>query len=314
MGLTKPLPAGPPAPAGSLAEALATVPDPRRPYGWNPKYEPLPLVGLLQLTVVATMCGARGQLAVAQWGRERLDDDPELLRALGLPPGRSPCVATLHRVFKAQDVAAFEAALGGWLRRTGVKPRDAVALDGKALRGSQRATVPGTYLVAAYAHAAGGVLAQVRTAGKGHKLAAAKAALKAVPLAGRLVTGDALLTQRDLCEQVVAGGGDYLLPVDENQPALLADAEAAFSPWAQASGPEPGVPTPPPWLRWGLAGRGGASTRSSRPRRRPSTADVRCGCCGRWTTRSRPPTSAARDPAGRRGRTSGNSAGSSGTA
>jgi DDE_Tnp_1-associated/Transposase DDE domain len=230
MGLTKPLPAGPPAPAGSLAEALATVPDPRRPYGWNPRYEPLPLVGLLQLTVVATLCGARGQLAVAQWGRERLDDDPGLLQALGLPPGRSPCVATLHRVFKALDVAAFEAALGGWLARTGVKPRDAVALDGKALRGSERPTVPGTYLVAAYAHAAGAVLAQVRPAGKGHELAAAKAALKEVPLAGRLVTGDALLTQRDLCEQVVADGGDYLLPVDENQPALLADAEAAFSP------------------------------------------------------------------------------------
>jgi hypothetical protein len=230
MGLTKPLPAGPPAPAGSLAEALAAVPDPRRPYGWNPTYAPIPLVGLLQLTVVATVCGARGQLAVAQWGRDRLADDPALLVALGLPPGRSPCVATLHRVFKALDVAAFEAALGGWLARTGVEPRDAVAVDGKALRGSERETVPGTYLVAAYAHAAGAVLAQVRTAGKGHELAAAKQVLTAIPLQGRLVTGDALLTQRDLCEQVVADGGDYLLPVDENQPALLADAAAAFSP------------------------------------------------------------------------------------
>jgi hypothetical protein len=230
MGLIKLIPAGPVAPVGSLAEALGVVPDPRRPYGWNPRYAPLPLVGLLQLTVAATLCGARGQLAVAQWGRERLEDDPTLLEALGLPPGRSPCVATLHRVFKKLDVAAFEAALGSWLARTGVTPRAALAVDGKALRGSQRETVPGTYLVAAYAHAAGAVLAQVRTAGKGHELAAAKQVLGAVPLAGRLVTGDALLTQRDLCEQVVADDGDYLLPVAENQPALRADLEAAFSP------------------------------------------------------------------------------------
>lgn len=232
MGFTtrKTVPAGPPALAGSLAEALATVPDPRRPYGWRPECPPLPLVGLLQLTVVATLCGARGQLAVAQWGRERLEDDPTLLVALGLPAGRSPCVATLHRVFKVLDVGRFEQVLGAWLGRTGVKPRDAVAVDGKALRGTDRETVPGTYLVAAYAHAAGAVLAQVRTAGKGHELAAAKAVLKQVPLAGRLVTGDALLTQRDLCEQIVADAGDYVLPVDENQPALLADAEAAFSP------------------------------------------------------------------------------------
>jgi hypothetical protein len=226
----RPIPVGPAAAAGSLAEALGTVPDPRQPNGWNPRYEPIPLVALLQLAVVATLCGARGQLAVAQWGRERLADDPELLEALGLPAGRSPCVATLHRVFKALDAAAFEGALGRWLAASGVKTDDAVAVDGKMLRGSERETVPGTYLVAAYAHRAGAVLAQVRTAGKGHELAAAKQVLAEVPLEGRLVTADALLTQRALCEQVVEAGGDYLLPVDDNQPALRADLEAAFSP------------------------------------------------------------------------------------
>src|SRR4051794_19406444 len=101
-------------PGGRIAGGGAGgVPDPRRPYGWRPGYEPVPLVALLQLTVVALLCGARGQSAVAQWGRERVADDPGLLEALGLPPGRSPCVATLHRVYKQVDVAAFESALGG---------------------------------------------------------------------------------------------------------------------------------------------------------------------------------------------------------
>lgn len=229
---------------GSLAEALGEVPDPRRPYGWRPGHEPIPLVALLQLTAVALLCGARSQSAVAQWGRERLEDDPGLLEALGLPPGRSPCVATLHREYKHLDVAAFEAALGAWLDRIGSEPAAtsptrvpaAVAIDGKMLRGSQpkRAdepdSVPGTYLVAAYAHRSGVVLGQVRAAGKGHELAAAKVLLTQVPVAGRVVTADALLTQRDLSEQIVAAGGDYLWPVDGNQPALLTDAEAALSP------------------------------------------------------------------------------------
>jgi len=229
---------------GSLAEALVVVPDPRRPYGWRPGHEPVPLVALLQLTVVALLCGARSQLAVAQWGRERLEDDPGLLEALGLPPGRSPCVATLHRVYKQLDVAAFESALGGWLEQTGntaaAKPPkrapEGVALDGKVLRGSQPKregepdSVPGTYLVAAYAHAAGTVLGQVRTAGKGHELAGAKALLKQVPIAGRVITADALLTQRDISEQIVTDRGDYLFPIDDNQSALLKDAEAALSP------------------------------------------------------------------------------------
>ncbi len=204
---------------------------PRRPYGWRPEYPPLPLVGLLQLTVVALLCGARSLSAVVQWGRERLADDPTTLVALGLPPGRSPCLATLHRVYKALDVQAFKAALGGWLASTGVAPDDALAVDGKTLRGTQQGLqVPGVHLVAAYAHAAGAVLGQLRSPGKGHELPTAQALLEQVPVAGRLVTGDALFTQRELCTQLVEQGGDYLLPADANQPALQADVAAAFSP------------------------------------------------------------------------------------
>jgi hypothetical protein len=228
--MRKSLPAAPPAALGSLAAALATVPDPRQPYGWRPDYPPLPLVGLLQLAVAAMLCGARSLYAVAQWGRERVADDPMALVPLGLPPGRSPCVATLHRVFKALDVAAFEQALGTWLGAAVVAPTEAIALDGKTLRGIHGDAVPGVHLVAAFAHQTGAVLGQAASPGKGQELAAVKTVLGVVPLAGRPVTGDALLTQRDICGQIVAGGGAYLLPVDGNQPTLLAAVEAAFSP------------------------------------------------------------------------------------
>lgn len=228
--MPKPLPLAPPAPPGSLAAALAAVPEPRHPKGWRPDRAPLPLVGILQTAVAAMLCGARSLYAVAQWGRERVEDDPLALVPLGLPPARSPSVATLHRVFKAPDVATFERALGRWVAASGVAPDEALALDGKALRGIHGDAVPGVPLVAAFAHRSGAVLGQAPSPGKGQELAAVKAVLGQAPLAGRLVTGDALLTQRDLCERVVAGKGDYLLPVDENQPALLAACQAAFSP------------------------------------------------------------------------------------
>jgi hypothetical protein len=226
----KPLPVAPPGPPGSLAEALAAVPDPRHPYGWRPDRPPLPLVGVLQLAVAAMLCGCRSLYAVAQWGRERVAEDPAALVVLGLPPGRSPSHPTLHRVFAALDAAAFERALGRWLAASGVDPADAVALDGKTLRGIHGDAVPGVHLVAAYAHRAGAVLAQAPSPGKGQELAAAKTVLADPDLAGRVVTGDALLTQRDVCLRIVAGGGAYLLPVDDNQPALLAAVEAAFFP------------------------------------------------------------------------------------
>jgi hypothetical protein len=142
--------------------------------------------------------------------------------------------------------AAFQAALQGWLRAAaaalgpaGAELRallDQVALDGQTVRGAtaRQAAAAGVHLVAAYAPALQVVLDQVETAGKGHELAAAEALLGRLPLKGRVITGDALLTQRSICETILAGGGDYLLPVKDNQPALLADLERAFSP----GGPE----------------------------------------------------------------------------
>src|SRR5438067_8087823 len=226
----KVIPAGGPAAPGSLAAALAGVSDPRRPYGWRPERPPLPLVALLQLTVAALVSGCRSLYAVAQWGRERVEDDPAFLVGLGLPAGRSPSVATLHRLFKALDVAAFERAVGGWLARTAVEPGEALALDGKTLRGVHGAGLPGVHLVGAHAQRAGALLAQVRSEGKGQELAAATQVLERVPLSGRLVTGDGLLTQRAVSRRIVARGGEYLLPVEENQPTLRDGIAAAFSP------------------------------------------------------------------------------------
>ena len=100
-------------------------------------------------------------------------------------------MATLHRVFKGLDVAAFEAEVGNWLANSGVEADDPLSLDGKTLRGVHGQEIPGVHLVSAYASRAGAVLAQV--AGKGEELAAVKEVLGQVPLKGRVVVADALL-------------------------------------------------------------------------------------------------------------------------
>ena len=45
---------------------------------------------------------------------------------------------------------------------------------------------------------------------------------------GKVVTTDALLTQRSFCRAVIAGDGDYILPVKNNQPGLLGAIEKLF--------------------------------------------------------------------------------------
>jgi hypothetical protein len=139
-------------PVRGLPAAFTSVPDPRSATGMR---HPLPV--LLALATAAMLCGARSLYAIAQWGR---DQQPETLRALGLIRAQAPCVATYHRVFVKLDPAAFEQALGRWAERNLPAGKQAIAVDGKSLRGIHGEQLPGVHLVAAYTHAAGLVLGQ----------------------------------------------------------------------------------------------------------------------------------------------------------
>jgi hypothetical protein len=112
---------------------------------------------LLALSTVAMLSGARSLYAIAQWGREQPED---VVRALGFTRGRTPGVATLHRVFKALDVDTFEARVGQWAQAVLDGRGEAIAIDGKALRGIHGEELPGVRLVAAYDVRTGLVLAQ----------------------------------------------------------------------------------------------------------------------------------------------------------
>ncbi len=136
----------------SLLAAFATVPDPRLARG---RRHPLPAI--LALSTAAMLCGARSLYAIAQWGRLQ---PPTVVRALGFTRAQTPAVSTLHQVFSALDVEAFEAALATWAQQYLGERQEAIAIDGKALRGIHGEALPGVDLVAAYAREAGLVLAQ----------------------------------------------------------------------------------------------------------------------------------------------------------
>jgi hypothetical protein len=146
------------APPRSLAEALSEVPDPRDPHGRRYGIGPI-----LALSVCAMLCGARSLYAIAQWGR---DHGPEMARALGFRKG-TPCVATLHLLFKRLDRDRLEAVMAGYFQERALGPGEGVAIDGKALRGIHGDQVPGVHLVALFAHGAGVTLAQKGGGGQG---------------------------------------------------------------------------------------------------------------------------------------------------
>lgn len=142
-----------PQPIPSLLDALAAVPDPRARRGRR-----YTAATILTFAVCAMLCGARSLYAIAQWGRDQGSAD--VRAALGITRATTPSVATLFRLFRALDRDAFEAALAAWARAQGVPSGEAVAIDGKQLRGIHGETIPGVHLVAAYAHRSGQVLGQ----------------------------------------------------------------------------------------------------------------------------------------------------------
>lgn len=136
----------------TLAVALSRVPDPRSAHGRRYALGPV-----LAFAVCGLLCGARSLYAIAQWGR---DQDASVIAPFGFGRLSTPCVATLHLLFKRLDREAFEAVLGQWFQAQGLAADEAIAIDGKSLRGIHGEAIAGVHLVAAYAHHAGIVLGQ----------------------------------------------------------------------------------------------------------------------------------------------------------
>ncbi len=97
----------------------------------KPRKQYCDLAVVLAVSVAAILCGCQVLYAIAQWSR---DHRRKMCSALGIERGTTPCVATLHRVFKDLDVDAFERVLGDWLAHRFVRPAG-VAIDDQALRG-----------------------------------------------------------------------------------------------------------------------------------------------------------------------------------
>ena len=135
----------------SLMMAFEWVPDPRSRYGRRH-----PLGAILAQSVCAMLSGARSIYAIAQWGRLQ---EEALVKALGFTQDKTPAVSSLHELFKRLDVEAFEEAVAVW-SQSYLGPKEAIAVDGKALRGIHGEELPGVQLVAAYAHSLDMVLGQ----------------------------------------------------------------------------------------------------------------------------------------------------------
>jgi predicted transposase YbfD/YdcC len=209
-------------PAASIEGHFAGVRDPRIERGKLHK-----LLDILVIAICAVICGADTWVDVELFGRSKA---AWLKGFLELPNG-IPSHDTFGRVFRMIDPQEFQKSFMSWVQAVHqLSEGQVIAVDGKQLRRShdRRLGKEAIYMVSAWASEARLVLGQRKVSDKSNEVTAIPQLLELLALEGCIVTIDAIGTQTRIAETIIHKGGDYLLPVKENQPTLLDDIRDVF--------------------------------------------------------------------------------------
>jgi predicted transposase YbfD/YdcC len=186
-----------------------------------------PLREVLLLVLCATLSGMEDFVEIRLWGQHRLDF---LRRFLPFAHG-IPAHDTLNDVINGLDPELFKTCFATWVEALRDEAPDIIAIDGKTSRRSHarsKGRAP-LHMVSAWASRQRLVLGQEAVDVKSNEITAIPLLLERLELTGALVTIDAIGTQAAIAETIVARGGDYLLALKGNRPALFADVVAFFA-------------------------------------------------------------------------------------
>jgi len=181
---------------------------------------------IVVLAVCGVICGAGGWAEVEMFAKSKL---AWFGTFLDLPAG-VPSHDTFGRVFAALCPDAFERCFVAWVAGVaGTSGGRLIAIDGKSIRRSfEHAWDKSgmTHLVSAFVSANHMVFGQVAVNDKSNEIDAIPRLLALLDVEGATVTLDAIGCQREVAREVVERGGDYVLAVKQNQPALHAKVKA----------------------------------------------------------------------------------------
>lgn len=216
---------------GELYDALKEVQDKRHEKGKRYTIEILLIV-----VILAKLCGENTPYGMAEWAKMRA---AELQKLFSYHRRVSPSNKTVQRLTDTSlEDRNLQEMTRHYLHQTyGGQQSILVTIDGKTLRGTiPKGKTRGVHLLAAYLPEEGVVLLQVEVNQKENEIVAAPTLLQQLDLKGRVVSGDAMFTQREISIAVLAQGGDYLWFVKDNQTTLHEDVQRFFQDVEHAPG------------------------------------------------------------------------------
>lgn len=206
----------------SIAAHFADLPDPR-----VERTRHHALLEIITIAILAVICGADSWDQIEEFARGRL---PWLRTFLRLEKG-APSDDTFRRVFSALDPKRFAQCFAAWMKAiAGSLVGKQLAIDGKTLRGSfdTAEELSPLHIVHAWVAENAVLLGQIVTEAKSNEITAIPQLLALLDLRGALITIDAMGCQTAIARTIIAGKGDYLLALKDNQPRAHEEVCAYF--------------------------------------------------------------------------------------
>jgi predicted transposase YbfD/YdcC len=201
-----------------LLTILEEVPDPRVTATVDHD-----LPDILTIALCTILCGGDSFYDMEDFGEVRLDWLKTFLRLRHGAPRHD----TYNRVFQALDPEQFGECLARWTQSVrAVLGGEVVALDGKTLRRALNKGEDARVIVSAWATQSGLMLGQRKVRDKSNEITAVPELLRALELAGCVVTVDALHCQKNIAKEIQEADADYVLALKGNQGGTFTEVKA----------------------------------------------------------------------------------------
>jgi len=185
------------------------------------------LMDILILTILAVICGADGWVAVESYGRSKLI---WLKTFLALPNG-IPSHDVIGDLFSRINPEQLRHCFLSWIQSLEIHTSgELIAIDGKTLRRSYdtKQNCNAIHMVSAWAVKNHLVLGQIKTEEKSNEITAIPKLLKLLDIKNSIVTIDAMGCQKNIAQDIVQGGADYILALKGNHGKMHKDVQLFF--------------------------------------------------------------------------------------
>lgn len=185
-----------------------------------------PLVSILYIVLCGTMSGIDSWIGFQDYCEEHQD----LLKQFIDIPNGVPSHDTIARVIEGLNVEEFLNSFESFTQKLIDATKGIISVDGKTMRGSHdnKKNIKAKHIVYAWSDSCKLVLGQEKADDKSNEITAIPLLLKRLDIQGRIVTIDAMGCQRDICQQIIDQGGDYVISLKGNQGTLHKDVTLWF--------------------------------------------------------------------------------------